>query len=138
MPLLSHDKFEVEYEYTDTHDGIKTRSNIIRGWPSVIYAAAVDYSHHERWPEIQRRFIITNPKMTQEKYDDAINYISEKYGVPDFVYQKTNVSDKEKEEVRSIIWMIRGEILEISKRFDNGKNNVINPYNECIRSSLQI
>jgi hypothetical protein len=136
MPLLSHDKFEVEYEYTDTHDGIKTRSNIIRGWPSVIFAAAVDYSRHERWPEIQRRFIITNPKMTKEKYDDAVNYISEKYGTPDFVYQKTNVSDGEKEEVRSIVRIIRGEILEISRRFDNGKNNVIIPYNECIRRSL--
>jgi hypothetical protein len=125
MPLLSHDKYEVEYEYTDTHEGIRTRSNVIRGWPSVIFAAAVDYSHHDRWPEIQRRFIITNPKMTQEKYDDAVSYMSEKFGVPDFVYQKTNVSDEEKDEVRSIIRMIREEILEISKRFDNGKNNVI-------------
>ena len=136
MPLLSHDKYEVEYEYTDTHDGIKTRSNIIRGWPSVIYAAAVDYSYHERWPEIQRRFIITNPKMTTEKYDDAINCISEKFGVPDFVYQKTNVSDREKEDVRLIIRTIRGEILEMSRRFDHGRNNVIIPYNECIRSLL--
>jgi hypothetical protein len=136
MPLLSHDKYEVEYEHTDTHEGIRTRSNVIRGWPSVIFAAAVDYSHHDRWPEIQRRFIITNPKMTQEKYDDAVSYISEKFGVPDFIYQKTNVSDEEKDEVRSIIRMIREEILEISERFDNGKNNVIIPYNECIKSSL--
>jgi hypothetical protein len=113
MPLLSHDKYEVEYEYTDTHDGIKTRSNIIRGWPSVIYAAAVDYSHHDRWPGIQRRFIITNPKMTKEKYDDAVNYMSEKYGVPDFVYQKTNVSDREKEEVRTLIRTIRQEVKKV-------------------------
>jgi hypothetical protein len=33
LPLLSHDKYEVEYEYIDTHNGIKTRCNIIRGWP---------------------------------------------------------------------------------------------------------
>lgn len=136
MPLLSHDKYEVEYEYTDTHEGIKTRSNLIRGWPSVIFAAAVDYSHHDRWPEIQRRFIITNPKMTKEKYEDAVNYLSEKFGVPDFVYQKTNVSDGDKEEVRSIIRMIGDEILEISRRFNDGKNNIIIPYNECIKNSL--
>ena len=136
MPLLSHDKYEVEYEFTDTHNGIRTKSNLIRGWPSVIFAAAVDYSHHKRWPEVQRRFIITNPKMTKEKYDDAVNFISEKFGVPDFVYQKTNVSDKEKEEVRSIIRRLREEILEMSRRLDYEKNNVIIPYNECIKSVL--
>lgn len=73
MPLLSHDKYEVEYEFTDTHNGIKTRSNILRGWPAVIFAQAIDYSHYSRWPEIQRRFIITNPKMTPEKYGQAVD-----------------------------------------------------------------
>ena len=47
MPLLSHDKYEVEYEYTDTHNGIKTKANILRGWPAVIFAQAIDYSHYK-------------------------------------------------------------------------------------------
>jgi hypothetical protein len=66
MPLLSHDKYEVEYEYVDSQDGIETKSNVLRGWPTVIYAQAIDYTKSLRWPEIQRRFIITNPKMTKE------------------------------------------------------------------------
>ena len=68
MPLLSHDRYEVEYEFVDTNNGIKTKTNILRGWPAVIFAQAIDYSHYQRYPEIQRRFIITNPKMTPGKY----------------------------------------------------------------------
>jgi hypothetical protein len=45
LPLLSHDKYEIEYEFTDTHNGIKTKNNILRGWPAVIIAQALDYSH---------------------------------------------------------------------------------------------
>src|SRR6476646_2677961 len=36
MPLLSLEKYEVDYEYVDTHNGIKTRTNILIGWPAVI------------------------------------------------------------------------------------------------------
>ena len=75
MPLLSHDNYEVEYEYADTgQNGIKTKGNILRGWPAVIFAQALDYSHYKRYPEIQRRFIITNPKMTVDKYKQAGSY----------------------------------------------------------------
>ena len=55
MPLLSHDNYEVEYEYADTtNNGIKTRANVIRGYPAVIFAQALDFSHNKRYPEIQR------------------------------------------------------------------------------------
>jgi hypothetical protein len=67
MSLLSHDNYEVEYEYADTtNNGIKTKVNVIRGYPAVIFAQALDFSDYKRYPEIQRRFIITNPKMTAD------------------------------------------------------------------------
>ena len=40
MPLLSHDRMEVEYEFVDTYNGIKTHGNVIRGFPAVIFTAA--------------------------------------------------------------------------------------------------
>lgn len=53
MPLLSHDHYEVEYEFADsTNTGIKTRNNILRGWPAVISAQAIDWSKYQRYPEI--------------------------------------------------------------------------------------
>ena len=100
MPLLSHDKYEVEYEFVDTHNSIRTKTNLLRGWPAVIFAQAIDYSHHQRYPEIQRRFIITNPKMSVQKYERAIDLIGDKFGLPDFAYQQKIVSDLEKEKVR--------------------------------------
>src|SRR5918993_1340498 len=100
LPLLSHDKYEVEYEFVDTHNGIKTKNNVLRGWPAVICAQALDYSHHARFPEFQRRFITTNPTMTQEKYNQAINLIHDRFSVPDLVYQQKIVSDEEKDKAR--------------------------------------
>ena len=96
LPLLSHDKFEVEYEFVDTHNSIKTKSNVLKGWPAVIFAQAIDYSHYKRILETQRRFITTNPTMSKEKYDKAINLISNKYSVPDLIYQNEIVSDDKK------------------------------------------
>jgi hypothetical protein len=51
--------------------------NVLRGWPAVILSQAIDDSHYKRYPEIQRRFIITNPKMSTEKYSEAINLIGD-------------------------------------------------------------
>ena len=57
MPLLSHDRMEVEYEYVDTHNGIKTRGNVLRGFPAVIFTAAKDYTNNPRYPEIHGGFL---------------------------------------------------------------------------------
>jgi hypothetical protein len=136
MPLLSHDKYEVDYEYVDTHNGIKTRTNVLIGWPAVIFAQAIDYSHYVRWPEIQRRFIITNPKMNKEKYADAIDLIGERYSLPDFAYQQKIVSDTEKDQVRDVIQDIKNRMLDVSGKIEPGKNSVMIPYNEAITKSL--
>jgi hypothetical protein len=136
MPLLSHDKYEVEYEYVDTSNGIKTKGNVLRGWPAVIFAQAIDYSHYQRFPEIQRRFIITNPKMSVEKYKEAIGLTSLKFGVPDFVYQAQVVSDEEKSRAREIIESFKDKISTIAARYPPGKHNVFIPFNEAIGKAL--
>jgi hypothetical protein len=136
MPLLSHDRYEVEYEYVDTHNGIKTRTNVLRGWPAVIFAQAIDYSHYSRYQEIQRRFIITSPKMTTEKYSRAVDHIGEKMGLPDFAYQTKVVSDSDKEKVRTIIEEIKEKVLRISEKTKPDKNNVFIPFHEAVTKSL--
>ena len=42
---------------------------------AVIFAQAIDYSHYQRYPEIQRRFIITNPKMSAERVSYYIKHL---------------------------------------------------------------
>jgi hypothetical protein len=136
MPLLSHDRYEVEYEFVDTNNGIKTKSNILRGWPAVIFAQAIDYSHYQRYPEIQRRFIITNPKMSLEKYANAVDLICDKFGLPDFAYQAKVVNDLDKEKVREIIKDIKQKMLEVCIRVEPGKNNVVIPFIDTVKKSL--
>lgn len=136
MPLLSHDRFEVEYEYVDTHNGIKTKSNVLRGWPAVIFAQAIDYSKYQRWAEVQRRFIIANPALTQDKYRKAIDLIADKYGLPDFAYQVKVVSDDDKKRAKIIIRNLQTAIRDLDKQLIPGKNNIFNPFAECIRHAL--
>ncbi|MFI5424694.1 MAG: hypothetical protein ACHQXG_07875, partial [Nitrososphaerales archaeon] len=138
MPLLSHDNYEIEYEYADTtNTGITTRTNVLRGYPAVIFAQALDFSHNKRYPEIQRRFIITNPKMDKQKYKEAIKLIGKRFSLPDFLYQDQVVGDLEKEKVREIIRRLRQQILDISDAIEPGRNNVIIPFKEAIIESLQ-
>jgi hypothetical protein len=136
LPLLSHDKYEIEYEFTDTHNGIKTKNNVLRGWPAVIIAQALDYSKSPRFPEYQRRFITTNPKMTKEKYNEAINLIFDKCSKPDLIYQHEIVSDKEKDKAKEIIKGLKEQIQEICSNVQPGKNNVILPFRDLILQSI--
>ncbi len=137
MSLLSHDQYEVEYEYVDTNNGIKTYTNILRGWPAVIFAQAIDYSKHERWPELQRRFIITNPEMnSKKKYAEAVDLILDKFTLPDLPYQRIVTSDEEKGMVKSIIKSISDEIRLISDRIQPGKNSTYAPFSEALKNAL--
>jgi hypothetical protein len=136
MPLLSHDAWEVEYDFVDTHNGIKTRSNVLRGWPAVIFAQAIDSSHHTRWPEIQRRFIITNPQQTDTKIKSAIELSSAKYGLPDALYQKLVVADQEKKRAQEIILGLKDEILRASMSCKPGRNNVYVPYRKAVEQAF--
>ena len=136
LPLLSHDKYEIEYEFTDTHNGIKTKNNVLRGWPAIIIAQALDYSKSPRFPEYQRRFITTNPKMTKEKYNEAINLIFDKCSVPDKVYQNEIVSDEDKDKAKEIIKGLKEQIQDICSNVKPGKNNVIIPFRDLILESI--
>ncbi len=136
LPLLSHDKYEVEYEFVDTHNVIKTKNNVLRGWPAVIIAQALDYSHSPRYPEYSRRFITTNPTISTEKFNEAVNLISNKFSVPDLIYQHTVVSDSQKDIARDIIKGLKEQIQDICREIKPGKNNVIIPFNESILGLL--
>jgi hypothetical protein len=136
LPLLSHDKYEIEYEYVDTHNGIRTKNNVLRGWPAVICAQALDYSHSARFPELQRRFITTNPTMSKEKFNEAINLIHDRFSVPDLIYQHKIVSDDEKDKAREIVKGLKEKITEICKDVKPGKNNTVIPFSSIILESL--
>ena len=100
MSLLSHDEHETEYDYVDTHNGIQTKTNILRGRPVFIFAQASDLGHYRKFLEIQQRFIFTNPRMDTTKYDAAINLIVDSFGIPDFMYQAKVLEKKDFDKCR--------------------------------------
>jgi hypothetical protein len=136
MSLLSHDHYEVEYEFVDNFNGIKTRTNVLRGYPTVIFTAAIDYSKYQRWSEIQRRFIITNPKMTAEKYRESIKLMGAKYGLPEFVYEETIVSESQKNQAKEMVKELKEKILLISERNSPNSPNVFIPFYESLDISF--
>lgn len=138
MPLMSHDRYETTYEFVDKSEGIKTHTNVLIGYPSFIFTQAVDFSGYERADEIQRRFIVSNPKMDVGKYNEAADLISKKFSVPDFCYQEQVVSDAEKRKARSIANYILEQIRELNRNTEPGKNNVIIPFYQTVRDSLNV
>lgn len=138
MSLLSHDQYEAEYEFADTtNTGISTKTNVLRGWPAVIFAQAIDYSSYSRWSEVQRRFIITNPNMEPTKYNAAIDLMADRFGIPDFAYQAKVVSREEKDAARDLITEIKQSVLELTGRStEPGENNVIIPFITPLNKSL--
>jgi hypothetical protein len=138
MPLMSHDKEETTYEFTDTDRGIKTRTNVLRGFPSFIFTQAKDFSGYERAEEIMRRFLISNPNMDIGKYNEAADLIAKKYSVPDYVYQETIVSEEETEKAGLIANKILTDIQKLNEYTKPSKNNVIIPFYETVRKSLNI
>ena len=136
MSLLGHDRYEVEYEFVDTFNGIRTKNNILRGFPTVIFTAAIDYSKYPRWAEIQRRFIITNPKMTAEKYKESIHLVGARFGLPQFAYDAMVVSENEKEKAREIVKSVKEKILSVTENNGPTEANVFVPFFESIEPSL--
>jgi hypothetical protein len=137
MSLLSHDEHETEYEYVDSHNGIVTKTNVLRGWPVFIFAQASDLGHYRRYPEIQRRFIFTNPRMDTIKYDAAIDLAVDSFGIPDFMYQAKVLRQEDFDKCKEIILQIRSKMLERVLRINPDRNQkVFAPYNEAIKGSM--
>jgi hypothetical protein len=138
MPLMSHDIFETTYEFVDKNEGIKTHTNVLRGSPSFIFTQAVDFSGYQRAEEIQRRFLISNPKMDVINYNEAADLISLKHSVPDYVYQDQIVSDKEKDKAALLATQILSSIKKLNENTKPNQNNVIIPFFKTVRKSLNI
>jgi len=68
-PILSHDKYELEYRFVDSGSSgpLKTKVNVIRGFPTVIFAQASDSSNRERYAEINRRYLSVSVNTSEKK-----------------------------------------------------------------------
>lgn len=98
-PVLSHDKLEITYKFTDKRQkkGLKTRTVIIRGWPATVFctteAKYIEY--------LATRGFTATPEINAEKYKQAIRLKGEKDAFP-FKFSQ----DEELEKLRKGIELL--------------------------------
>jgi len=77
-PLLSHDEREIEVRITDRTQkfGLKTKTVVVRGFPTVIFCSANEGLNEQE----QTRMLLLSPEKTQEKLWEALLLKLEKEG----------------------------------------------------------
>lgn len=114
-PILSHDRYEISYKFTDKSSTgkLQTAHVVIHGWPAAIYLKAERGREDQIWDQIQSRFTTISPKMGPKKYRAAIKFIAEKKGLPNIVFLNKFGFDEFKKAQR-IIRTIRRRLLGIT------------------------
>ena len=141
-PILSHDTTEISYDYVAgiERGGFQTQRVIVRGWPACIFCSAKDESRWEVWDEIQSRFLITSPNMSQDKVHDGNVLTAQRKGLPNAIQQQVIVSDKERRLTKKAVsfledWMHR---LFQSNMLDYEHPNAVwIPYYEILANALK-
>jgi hypothetical protein len=110
-PILSRDKYEIEYKFVDRaykNGPMVTMEARIRGWPVAIYATA-DNSQVNLWDQVRSRFIVVSPNMNKKKYKAANKYTASKYGSISNP-KELKKEDKEFQKCRDYIHYVKAEL----------------------------
>ncbi|MEM3675233.1 MAG: hypothetical protein QXG08_07165 [Candidatus Methanomethyliaceae archaeon] len=100
LPILSHDKEEIEYRFTDkTPKGrLRTTRAVIRGWPAAVFLTT-DRSYME---ELSTRSFTVSPESSEAKIGAANALINEKASLP-WAYEE----DEEDRSLRALILTLK-------------------------------
>ncbi|MBI2184983.1 MAG: hypothetical protein HYU39_08510 [Thaumarchaeota archaeon] len=105
-PILSHDKKEITYKFTDkTSKGkLSTRTVVVRNWPATIFCTT-----DARWmAEMVSRSLTISPEESQEKYKEANSLTAGKFAFPES-------SDLELEEIQMRVRKTTQDSLYVAK-----------------------
>ena len=128
-PILSHDRFEIDYKITDRTDstGLKTKTVTLRGWPVIMVAATSVPAEDSSWAEIVSRFDIISPNQTTEKYRAAVQLNALKSGLPTQILSD-RLQDKDFENLKTVISAISNELKRVSELHKRGQSFTPNPF----------
>ncbi|MGC2575546.1 MAG: hypothetical protein WA364_28910, partial [Candidatus Nitrosopolaris sp.] len=148
-PILSHDRYEQTYKYVETNSGpIKTKGNVIRGFPTVIFTQAIDRSDKERSVEISRRFISISVNTSQKKVTDAIAIKVEKAGGARGEYDLKILDRADVYRVRLILAILMCKLKKLSEpykrqliedktlKLDDIESGTFIPFKEQLKTGL--
>ncbi|MEM4973139.1 MAG: hypothetical protein QXR87_05470 [Candidatus Hadarchaeales archaeon] len=106
FPILSHDKKEIEYRFTDkTSRGKLTTSRVvIRGWPAAIFLTTDNRRHIE---DLATRSFTVSPEAGVEKIREANKLISEGAAFPWKLDE-----DEEDRKLRKLLLLLRDQTFD--------------------------
>jgi hypothetical protein len=147
-PILSHDRYEQVYKYVETKSGIKTKANVIRGFPTVIFTQAIDRSDKERFVEVNRRFLSISVNTSQKKVTDAIALKVERTGGARGEYDIKVVERAAVYKVKLILAILMRKLKKLSKpykqqlmedktlKLDDVESGTFIPFKEQLKTGL--
>jgi hypothetical protein len=138
-PLLGQNSQEKEYVFTDrknSQSSLEAKGNVLRGCPAFISAQAVDYSHYQRFAEINRRLMPVNPNLSTEKVAEAIRLQSLRWGATRGEYESAVISQNDKERARKIVLIICAKLKQLSKHLRHKESGVFIPFRDTIVDGL--
>jgi hypothetical protein len=74
--------------------------------------------------------------MTAEKYKESIQLMGAKYGLPEFVYDATIVTEGQKNQAKETVKQLKEKIILISERNNLNSPNVYIPFHESLEKSF--
>src|SRR5215469_5709781 len=148
-PILSHDRYEQIYKYVESNSGpIKTKDNVIRGFPTVIFTQAIDRSDKERFVEVSRRFLSISVNTSQKKVIDAIAIKVEKAGGARGEYDLKILDQTATYRVKLILALLMLKLKKLSKpykqqlvedktlKLDDVESGIFIPFKEQLKTGL--
>jgi len=126
-PILSHDnEYNVFMQVNKGRKGEnKGETIVIRGWPSFLVCTAKDDSNVKRWGETKSRFDNVSPNVSKTKYDQGIDLVFSKSGLPDFLFQESIISEKDEERKKELV-------LKLIKLIKSANNQIFNPFKDVL------
>lgn len=142
-PILSHDKKEIKFPFTNQTQGQghQAKDVAVYGWPACIFCSARDESKWEVWNEIKSRFMISSPNIIQRKYDESKELIAIKKGKPNSIQQQLIISNHEIELTRQCVLLLKQKINELRSKNNNNDDEKISlwiPYAELLQKEIPV
>jgi len=108
---LSHDAKDVEFQ-VKIKESRYTKNIVLRGWPATVFASAKDEAKWDIWDELESRFHIVSPSMTEKKYRAAINLIAKEESLPPEA-QKYYFPREQWDEAKTAVLKVKKNIDEL-------------------------
>jgi len=115
-PILSHDVYESTYKFTDRKGKGPLRSVnvILRGWPVAIFIRTLGEKDPDRWFQTISRFTTISPRMSREKYREAVKLKAMMRGLPGSVFVRKLGLERE-DWAREAIARVKKELIRIKE-----------------------